>query len=84
VVTEVASYGKQLGWLNEIVLALANNRAVPEETLSCLEKAVKAIEAIKRETQLSPLDAANKALDQLERDQPEQYADLLRKRRESG
>jgi hypothetical protein len=42
VVTEVASYGKQLGWLNEIVLALANNRVVPEETLSCLEKAVKA------------------------------------------
>jgi hypothetical protein len=38
VVTEVASYGKQLGWLTEIAIALANKQPVPTETLSRLEK----------------------------------------------
>jgi hypothetical protein len=84
VVTEVASYGKQLGWLNEIVLALASKQAVPQETLNCLEKAVKDIEAIKKETQLSALDAANKALDRLKRDEPDAYAELLRNRQQDG
>ena len=81
VVTEVASYGKQLGWLNEIVLAMANKQAVPQDTLNCLEKAVHDIELIKQETQPS---AANKALDQLKRDQPEQYAQLLCDRQWDG
>src|SRR5262249_52130129 len=39
VVTEVASYGRQLGWLNEITLALATNKPVPAETLRQLEQA---------------------------------------------
>lgn len=80
VVTEVASYGKQLGWLNEIVIALANKRAVPEETLRRVEKAVQEIEQIKKEVQPSALSAASKALDQLKRDQPHEYAQLLRER----
>jgi len=84
VVTEVASYGKQLGWLNEIVLALANKQAVPQETLKRLEKAVQDIETIKKEAQPSALDAANKALDQLRRDQPDKYAVLLRDRQRDG
>jgi len=84
VVTEVASYGKQLGWLNEIVLALANKQAVPQETLNRLEKAVQDIETIKKEAQPSALDAANKALDQLRRDQPDKYAELLRDRQRDG
>jgi len=80
VVTEVASYGKQLGWLNEIVLALAKKQSVPQETLNRLEKAVQEIETIKKEVQPSALDAANNALDQLKREQPERYAELLRDR----
>ncbi len=80
VVTEVASYGKQLGWLNEIVLALAKKRSVPQETLNRLEKAVQEIETIKKEVQPSALDAANNALDQLKREQPDRYAELLRDR----
>jgi hypothetical protein len=80
VVTEVASYGQQLGWLNEIVLALANNQAVPQETLKRLQKAVQDIETIKQEVQPSALAAANKALDQLKHAQPEKYAELLRER----
>jgi hypothetical protein len=33
VVTEVASYGRQIGWLTEILLALAKNQPPSEETL---------------------------------------------------
>ncbi len=84
VVTEVASYGKQLGWLNEIVLALAKKQSVPQETLNRLERAVQEIETIKKEVQPSALDAANNALDQLQREQPDRYADLLRDRQRDG
>jgi hypothetical protein len=84
VVTEVASYGKQLGWLNDIVLALANQQPVPKDTLGCLEKAVEKINAIKKETQLSAVDAANNALDRLKRDEPDAYAELLRERQGGG
>ena len=84
VVTEVASYGQQLGWLNEIVLALANGQTVPQETLQRLEKAVQDIEAIKKEVQPSALAAAKKALDQLKREQPDDYADLLRDHQREG
>jgi len=84
VVTEVASYGQQLGWLNDIVLALANKQPVPQETLKRLEKAVQDIETIKKEVQPSALAAANNALDQLKREQPEKYAELLRDRQRAG
>src|ERR1700682_6608256 len=49
VVTEVASYGKQLGWLTEIAIALAKREPVPEETLGRLEKAAKDIAIIKEQ-----------------------------------
>jgi hypothetical protein len=84
VVTEVASYGQQLGWLNEIVLALANKQAVPQETLTRLEKAVQDIETIKKEVQPSALAAAKTALDQLRREQPDKYAELLRDHQHAG
>ena len=38
VVTEVASYGRQLGWLTEIAIALAKNETPPEDTLQRLEQ----------------------------------------------
>ena len=53
VVTEVASYGKQLGWLTEIVIALAERQTLPEETLRRLEKATKDIDAIKKQVRAS-------------------------------
>jgi hypothetical protein len=84
VVTEVASYGTQLGWLNEIVLALANKQPVPQDTLNSLAKAVQDIEAIKKQVQPSALDAANNALDQLQRQDADGYASLLRKRQPEG
>jgi len=81
VVTEVASYGKQLGWLTEIAIALAKKQPVPEETLSRLEKAAKDIAIIKEQVGVSALEAANDALDRLERHNPAQYDTLLRERR---
>jgi hypothetical protein len=66
VVTEVASYGKQLGWLTEIAIALAKRGHCPR-TLGRLEKAAKDIAAIKEQVGASAVDAANDALDRLER-----------------
>ena len=80
VVTEVASYGRQLGWLTEIALALANKQDPPPDTVRRLKQAAEAIEAIKREVQPSAIDAARTALDRLERDQPAQYERLLSER----
>jgi len=82
VVTEVASYGRQLGWLNDIVLALANRQPVPQETLDSLTQAVRKIEAIKKQVQPSALDAATSALDELQKENPQEYDTLLRHRRQ--
>jgi len=80
VITEVASYGKQLGWLNEIVLALANNEKPCAETLTKFRDAVQEIEHIKEKQKPSSLKVATEALDQLEADQPGEYQRLLRER----
>ena len=81
VVTEVASYGKQLGWLTEIVIASAKGQPLPTETLARLEKAAKDIAVIKEQVGVSAVEAANEALDRLERHDPAQYHNLLRERR---
>ena len=83
VVTEVASYGRQLGWLMEITIALAKQQALPEETLRRLEQAHEKIEAIKKSVHGSALDEAKTALDRLERDQPEVYKRLLSERQKT-
>jgi hypothetical protein len=84
VVTEVASYGKQLGWLTEIAIALAKGQAMPKETLDRLEKATADIDAIKKQVRASAVDAANIALDRLEREDAAQYNELLRERRSNN
>jgi hypothetical protein len=83
VVTEVASYGRQLGWLMEITIALAKHQAPPAETLRRLEQASAKIEAVKRSVHRSALDEAQAALDRLERDEPEAYTKLLSERRQA-
>jgi hypothetical protein len=80
VVTEVASYGRQIGWLTEIAIALARKEPPPEETLRRLAKASHDIDAIKKDVQRSSFDAASTALDRLERDDPEAYKKLMRER----
>jgi hypothetical protein len=80
VVTEVASYGKQLGWLTEIAIALAKKQPLPDETLRRLEQASQEVEAIKKKVRPSAVEAAGEALDRLRRDDPAQYEKLLRDR----
>ena len=81
VVKEVASYGKQLGWLTEIALAQAKGEPLPEATVARLEKAAEEIAAIKKQLRSSALEAAKSALDRLERHDPAQYQKLLRDRK---
>jgi hypothetical protein len=80
VVTEVASFGRQIGWLSEIAIALANKRPLPADSLRKLEAAVAEIEAIKKRVQRPALAAADDALDRLKREYPDAYKRLLRDR----
>ena len=71
---EVASYGRQIGWLNEIVEALA--AAAPEavkanpaaDALSKLKSAQQKIAEIKAHRKASALDKASAALSALDKD----------------
>jgi hypothetical protein len=65
------------------VIASANGQPLPTETLARLEKAAREIDAIKEQSRASAVEAANNALDRLERDNPAQYNELLRERRNS-
>jgi hypothetical protein len=79
----VASYGRQLGWLTGIVLALAHKHPPPDDTLRRLQEASDKIEAIKKSVRQSALEEANAALDRLEHEQPDIYRLLLRERRDA-
>ncbi|HEY1474341.1 MAG TPA: hypothetical protein VGF53_09690 [Pseudolabrys sp.] len=79
---DVASYGRQIGWLNDIVEALvaaapnavkANTAA--EDSLKKLQDAQQKIDAIKRRRKTSALDKARTALSALDQDD---YKRLLR------
>ena len=72
VTEDVASYGSQIGWLNDIVIALA--KAAPdalkanedaEGALTNLKDAMEKIEAIKQRRKTSALDTARDALAKL-------------------
>lgn len=79
VVKDVASYGKQIGYLNEIVLALAEGKAPSKKSIGQLANVVKEVEEIKAKQRRSRLDRAIDALDDLRKDQPEEYEKLIRK-----
>jgi hypothetical protein len=84
VTEDVASYGSQIGWLNEIVIALA--AAAPEavgsaEAKRALDKLTKAgaeIEKIKRRRKTTALDKARGALADLGATDKDGYARLVR------
>src|SRR5712672_3817 len=67
--------------VTEVAIALAKRQPLPEETLRRLEKATRDIDASKKQVRASAVEAANNALDRLERDDPAQYDKLLRERR---
>lgn len=84
VVKDVASYGTQLGCLNEIVLALANKKAPSAKAMKQLAKVVEEVEEIKARQSKSRLENAVDALDALRRTQPEAYARLIQERTRSA
>jgi hypothetical protein len=77
IVTDVASFGTQIGWLNEIVLALANKAAPDPKALKDLTAAVKEINEIKERHKQSALTVAEEALDELKAVHPKVYDELL-------
>jgi hypothetical protein len=80
VVSGVASYGTQIGWLNDIVLALARKETPNLATVSDLANAVEKIEVIKAAEKSNALRAAMDALDQLKKIQPDLYDKLIKER----
>ena len=70
-----------VNYAGDPAVALAKRQPLPEETLRRLEKATRDIDAIKKQVRASAVEAANNALDRLERDDPAQYDKLLRERR---
>jgi len=80
VASDVASNGKQIGWLNEIVLALAQKKEPDPRTVARLAQAIKDIEDIKQRMKKSALGNAVDALDQLRAEEPDAYRFLIDER----
>lgn len=89
VVREVASFGKQIGWLNEVVLALAdvNSADLPpavKDTIDRMAKAAVEIEKIKKANEQTAFATAVDALNRLQAEHPASYELLLRSRTPIG
>ncbi|WP_295995610.1 hypothetical protein [Rugamonas sp.] len=80
VVADVASYGTQVGWLNDIVLALARKQEPAPAAVAKLAEAVKKIEYIKQTRKSAALSAAVDALNYLKNTDPELYQKLIQDR----
>jgi hypothetical protein len=77
VVENIASYGRQIGWLNEVVLALAQHQPVPDDTVKQMRKTAGRIEALKKSKADSALEDAEDALERLKKEAPDLYETLL-------
>ena len=80
VVNEIASYGSQIGWLNDVVLALAKNAQLPADlagTIQRMSDTANKIEELKAASKNATLNAATMALDRLKQEQPAAYTALL-------
>jgi hypothetical protein len=83
VVSEIASYGKQIGWLNDVILALAENANLPDDvtrTVHQIAEATRKIEELKAASANDALGKAVESLNFLEQHQPAVYARLLQER----
>jgi hypothetical protein len=77
IITNVASYGKQLGWLAEIVLTLANRDGISTEAVEKLTRAVEHMNQIKTEHAQKAEEEARDALDRLKVDDPDEFRRIL-------
>ena len=85
VTEDVASYGSQIGWLNDIVTALAatapesvNADPVAKDALKMLKDAMTKIENIKKRRKTGALDSARDALGRLGAADKAAYGRLVR------
>ncbi len=85
VTEDVASYGSQLGWLNDIVVALADGATDTikadkdaDESLKKLKDALKKIDRIKERRKTDAYDTARDALAQLGASDKDAYGRLVR------
>jgi len=78
IVENVATYGKQIGELTDVVLALAAQGKLPEtQALAELKTIAAAVAEKKAEYRQNALERARKAMDDLREHDPEGYALLL-------
>lgn len=83
VTEDVASYGRQIGWLNDIVLALSGDAAIERnskagESLMKLKEAQTKIDAIKKRRQDVAVNNARGALVNLAATDQDAYSRLVR------
>jgi hypothetical protein len=85
---EQASYGKQLGWLMDVLLDAVDpatlRSAGAQASLLDLKKLAAKVERIKSEHRQERVDAAIALLDQLQTDSPEELARLLQRYQTGG
>ena len=80
---DVASYGRQIGWLSEVLLQLAGSETVTQqqalESLARLEKLRGDIEALKVADRATTQDQAIALLDKLARSDPDGFVRVLQR-----
>ena len=78
---DIASYGRQLGLITEVLLSLASKddatRAQGEESLRRLKVIHDKVEDVKRRHHASEVDTARLAMEKLQRSDPAAFAALL-------
>ncbi|MFC5500214.1 hypothetical protein ACFPOE_21910 [Caenimonas terrae] len=78
---DIASYGRQLGLISEVLLSMAGkdtvSRAKGEESLERLQAIYLQVEEVKRRHQASELEDARLALEKLQQTDPAALAALL-------
>ena len=84
VVSEVASYGKQIGWLNDLVIKLAEKQEADINVLNKVKKAKADIDEIKQAQTTTVLRTAVDALKQLETSEPDLYRQLIKRHAEAA
>ena len=77
IVEDVATYGKQIGELSDVVLELAAKAGLESDALTALTEIVAAVEAKKVEYRAGVLERARKALDDLRKHDEAGYTLLL-------
>jgi hypothetical protein len=81
VVRDVASFGRQIGWLSEVVLELCKThppQGAAKDAEVKLQEAAKRIKAIKDRREESARIEATEALERFRKEHPQRYALFLR------